>query len=419
MIDYQSILESGYVPVHPLLVPMLELVSRYEANTSAIRKKLWPLVEEALDRSSVRSAYKKLVNDFISVRAEDLYDPLPCSRLLCSEAEMDKLFDVLKIKKSFVTEVISETYYGPVDNFNPLAAKHEFTVTQLLVVKYFLSKKMNKDAELAMIHMAFSGKFYPSLHYRSYPTVTPVKHVMEYVVNNCLSKKFDLTTHGGVIGAVKSVTLTWSDSYIDRFKRLDDEDVVYLIQQLHSRIGSFMKNIATEYYRVYEDKDLYITYSSDSYEQDDFHLADSDTLRVSRCTEKAINTINTNGIDYRICKMCSDSNITPNECRAVIESIVGQRENIPTMKELISLMISLYFATGERDVTDIKFITYTIAPKPNAKQKEIIRTKEIIEEWLCESGTAYMRRRSRIATRNSYERAVRMYFALVIHNSNR
>ena len=82
-------------------------------------------------------------------------------------------------------------------------------------------------------------------------------------------------------------------------------------------------------------------------------------------------------------------------------------------------MISLYFATGERDVTDIKFITYTIAPKPNAKQKEIVRLKEIIEDWLCESGTAYMRRRSRIATRNSYERAVRMYFALVIHNSNR
>ena len=82
-------------------------------------------------------------------------------------------------------------------------------------------------------------------------------------------------------------------------------------------------------------------------------------------------------------------------------------------------MISLYFATGERDVTDIKFITYTISPKPNAKQKEIVRMKEIIEEWLCESGTAYMRRRSRTATRNAYERAVRMYFALIIHKANK
>ena len=117
--------------------------------------------------------------------------------------------------------------------------------------------------------------------------------------------------------------------------------------------------------------------------------------------------------------MCSSTDITPNECKAVIESIVSEKENIPEMKELISLMISLYFSTGERDVSNINFITYTISPKPNAKQKEILRTKEIIENWLCESGTAYMRRRSRIATRNAYERAVRMYFALVIHNSNR
>lgn len=398
---------------------ILEAISNYVSDTHAIRTKLWPIIEDAMDKTSTRSAYKKLINEFISARAEDLYDTVPCSRLLCSETEMDKLFDVLKIKKEDVRQIISETYYGPVDNFNPLAAKHEFTITQLMLVRYFLLKGMKKECELAMIHLAFSGKFYPSLHYRSYPTVVPVRHVMEYVVNNCLSKKYDLTTYGNIIGAVKSVSVTWADTYKDRFKRLEDEDVVYLVQQLHSRIGSFMKNIATEYYKVYEDKDSYIAYSSDSYDADDFHLADNDTLKVGRCTEKAMNSINSNGVEYRICKMCSDSNITPNECRAVIESIVQQKENIPTIKELISLMISLYFATGERDVTDIKFITYTIAPKPNAKQREIVRMKEIIEDWLCESGTAYIRRRSRIATRNSYERAVRMYFALVIHNSNR
>lgn len=391
---------------------------RYEANTTAIKKELWPIVESALDKPAVRSAYKRLVNDFISNRTEALYDSVPCDRLLCTEGEMDKLFTVLKIKKNDVKAIIKKTYYGNITNFNPLAAKHEFTVTQLLVVRYFLLKKMKKECDLAMIHLAFSGKFYASLHYRSYQFL-PARHVMEYVVNNRLTKKFDLTVQGSVIGAIRSVSETWLDTYSDRFKTLNDEDVVYLIQQLHSRIGSFMKNIATEYYDAYEDKDLYIAYSSDSYEEDDYHLADNDTLKVDRCTEKAMNAINSNGVEYKICKMCSNSDITPNECRAVIESIVGNKENILTIKELISLLVSLYFSSGERDVSDIKFITYTISPKPNAKQKEIVRSKEIIENWLCESGTAYMRRRSRIATRNSYERCVRMYFALVIHNANR
>lgn len=393
--------------------------TKYEANTSVIKKELWPLVKSALDKPAIKSAYKRLINEFISVRTEALYDSLPCDRLLCSEAEMDKLFTVLKIKKQQVSEIIKKTYYGTIDNFNPLAAKHEFTVTLLMIIKYFIEIKSKKDYELAMIHLAFSGKFYPSVHYRSYPTVVPVRHIMEYVVNNSLSKKYDLTTYGSVFGAIKSVCTTWMTSYTERFRKCEDEDCVYLIQQLHSRIGSFTKNIAEEYYKAYEDKDLYIAYSSDSLDADDYHLADSDTLKVGKCTEKTINHINAYGVEYKLCRMAATTDITATECKAVIESIVSDRNNITTMKELISLMISLYFSTGERDVSNINFITYTIAPKPNAKQKEILRMKEIIEEWLCESGTAYIRRRSRLATKNAYERAVRMYFALAIHNSNR
>lgn len=392
---------------------------KVNADTSAIKNELYPLVKESMDKSITRNKYKKVVNDFIANRAAALYDTLPCDRIICTESEMDKLFIALGIDKKIVKEVINNTYWGSIDNFRPLACKHEYTILMMAVVRYFLiEEKDRKMAELSMLYLSFSGKFYPSLHYRSYPTVTPVRHIMEYVVNNTLSKKFDLTTYGSVFGAVKSVGCTWLDTYKDRFKEFADEDIWYLVQQLYSRIGSFIKNIATEYYDAYENGD-YIAYSSDSYDPDDFHLADSDTLKISKYTEKTMNKINSTGIDYKLSKACSNQDITPNEVKAVIESIIGNRDNIPEIKELIGLMIALYFATGERDISDIKFITFTVAPKPNAKQKEIIRMKEIIENWLCESGTAYMRRRSRDATRNSYERAVRMYFAVTIHNAIR
>lgn len=391
----------------------------YNADTTAIKDKLYPLVEEAMKSSSIKNAYKSTINDFMSKRAEALYDTLPCDRIICSEIEMDNLFKAVKIPKEKVTEVIKETYYGNLDHFTPLAAKHEFTILQQCIIRYFVLEKQPKDAELAMLYLSFSGKFYPSLHYRSYPLVVPVRHIMEYVVNNQLTNKFDLKTKGNVIGAVKSVGCTWLDAYKDKFKSYTDEDLIYLIQQLYSRIGSFIKNIATEYYKVYDNKDSYITYQSDSFDADDFHLADSDTLRISKATEATINHINSYGVEYKLCSMCSNTDITPSECKAVIESIVNNKDNIITMKELISIMIALYYETGKNDLTDINFITFTITPKPNAKQKEIVRLKNIIEEWLSESGTAYVKRRSRLATKNSYERAVKLYFALVIHNSNR
>lgn len=400
-------------------VYLKEAAMKLDADTNGIKKKIYPKVEEVLKSSSIVNAYKRVVNDFVSYRYEELYDSLPCARMVCSELEMDKTFSALKIDKNFVKDVIIEdTYYGKIDHFSPLAAKHEFTILMMNIIRYFSINKMQKEVELALIHLAFSGKFYPSLHYRSYPIV-PARYVMEYVVNNRLSKKFDLATYGSVIGAVKSVGKTWLERYQDKFKSFTDDDIKYLIDQLYSRIGSFIKNVASEYYDVYNNKDAYFAYYSDSNDPDDYHIADNDMYKISRYTEKAINYININGIDYRTCKVCSNSDITPNECKAVIESIISTKENIPTIKELISLMISLYFSTGENDLTNINFITYTIAPKPNAKQKEIVRMKDIIEEWLCESGTAYMRRRSRVATRNAYERAVRMYFALIIHKANK
>lgn len=395
------------------------MLIKYNADTYGIKNKLLPIVEGAIQKQSAKTEYKKLINSFISSRYESLYDTIPCDRLLCSELEMDKLFGALNIDKKVVKDIITnDTYYGSVDNFNPLAAKSEFTVVLLLLIRYFFLNKDNTNTDLSIIYLSFSGKFYPSLHYRSYPTVIPSRHIMEYVVNNKLTNKFDLKTKGNVINTIKSIGNTWVSTYKDKFKSLSDEDVVYLIQQLHSRIGSFIKNIAIEYYDAYESGE-YLAYDNDSYDSDDYHIADNDALKITKYTESVINFINSTGVDYRICKMCSTSDITPSECKAVIDSIIGNRDNIIEIKELVSLMISLYFATGENDLADIKFITFTISPKPNAKQKEIIRIKEIIENWLSESGTAYIRRRSRLATKNAYERTVRMYFALIIHNVNR
>lgn len=386
-------------------------------DTHAIKDLVYPLVEKALKNSKIKNNYKKYLNDFFSKRSDDVYDSLPCSRILCSESEMDNLFSILEIDKHDVENAISQTYYAKISNFNPKAALHPFTVTQLSVIRYFVLANSSKDIDTAVLLLAFSGKFYPSLHYRSYPTVVPVRHVMEYVVNNRLSQKYDLASKGSVMGAIQSIAGTWLNTYKPKMKSYDDEDVVYLIQQLHSRIGSFMKNIAEEYYKVYDDKDIYMAYSSDSFEQGDYHLADNDALKVERLTEATMSAITSNGIDYKLCKACSDENITPNEAKAVIESIVMNKENIFKMKELISLMIGTYFAsTTDKDASNIAFITFSVAPKPNTKQQEILRQKEIVEEFLVESGTAYMRRKSRMATKNSYERCVRMYFALLIHN---
>jgi hypothetical protein len=391
----------------------------YLKTTESILKNLYPKVEKVFPKNL--NKFKLCISKFINDRNASLFDTCPCDRIYYGEDDANDMFNALEISKAEIAEAISGTYYYPIASFNPRSAKDEITVLMLTIIRYFIKKKDEKNTELAMIYLAFSGKFYPSVHYMSFPKVQPseYRHVMEYVLNNMLSNKFDLKTEGSVFNAIKSIGITWLKSYEKLFNDYDDEDVVYLIQQLHNRIKSFMKNIASLYYEAYGNKD-YITYDSDSLDDSDYHLADSDSLKAERFIERAMEKINTGSVDYKLCRMSADNNIKTEEVKAIIESVLNNKDNILEVKELIRILVYTYFEQSKnKDVSDIAFITFSVSPKPNTKDPHIIRMKEILEDWLDDNSVSYRKRKKRLATKNSYNRAILMYFTLIVHIANK
>lgn len=381
-------------------------------------KEIYPIIEKSLEKNT--AAYKKNIQKFIEVRAEDLYDTVPCKRIPFGSDDINDFFKAMKIEESQITNCLSHTYYWNM-NFNPRAAKDEYTMAMMMVIRYFVLHKKDKDAELSAIYLAFSGKFYPSIHMGKFP-IAPDKyrHVMEYVVNNMLTKKYDLKKYGSVFGAIRSICQTWLKTYASKFKDPDDEDVADMIQQLHGRIKSFMGNIASAYYKAYENKDMYLAYSSDSDDESSFRVADSDSMIAERCVENAMNYITSKGVDYRLCKMAADQNVHTDEVKSIIETIQDVPENLPIIRELLQITISEYFVNSkEKDVRSIDFVSKSVAAKPNTKNKNIIRQKEIIEDWLDESSPAYRKRKHRIPTKSSYNNAILIYYVLVINEANK
>ena len=388
--------------------------------TKAIITEIYPLVTASMGKNV--NKFKKCVGDFMQRRSKELYDIAPCDRIYFGQTDLDEFYKATELDMNKLSTAISHTYYAPMANFNPRAAKDEFTVAMMMIIRYFYLKNMKKECELASIYLAFSGKFYPSVHSGCFPLVQPseYRHVMEYVVNNKLSQKFDLKREGSVFGAVRSICNTWINSYASKLKEADDEDIVYLIQQLHDRIKSFMQNIARLYYEVYENKDAYLTYDSDSMGDEDYRLADNDSLKAERVINKTMEYVNSTGVDYKFCKMASDSNVKTTEVQSIIESILSDNTNLPEVKELLTLLVTDYFLNSKtKDVRDVAFITYSIKPKPNAKEKNVLRQKEIVEHWLEEGSPQYRKRKSREATKSSYFKSVFTYFVLTIHNANK
>lgn len=388
-------------------------------NTEAIVKKIYPIVEAQIKKNL--SNYKRYLGKFISDRSEDLYDIAPYRRIYFTPKDEEELFNTLKIDKKVISNHMEDTYYAKIASFNPTAAKDECTIILLCLVRYFWKARDSKMLDMAIVNMAFSGKFYPSIHYGFFKKVQPVEYkwVMDYVVNNMLTGKFDLKSKGNVINAVKSISNTWLDTYTDRFKDFEDDDCVYLIQQLHGRIKSFMKNIASLYYEAYENKSQYITYASDDYSDTGYRLADTDNLMAERIVDKAVSQITTLSVNYKFCKMSADALVKTDEIKDIIEYIVkNDTKQNSEIREFVSLIVYTYFAQSRnKDVRTAEFIKFSIQPKPNTKDPNMLRIKDITEKWLMESSKRYVHRRNRLATKNSYHRSVLMYFTLLIHYS--
>ena len=396
-------------------------ISRKNFNTKAILEKIYPQVEQAMNKNLI--AWKKCLSNFISSRTVFLFDTMPCDRIYYNDNDRDELFNALRIDRKTLMPYLRDCYFWNINPFKPSQAKDITTIVILCIVRYFALKKDQKDLELAMIYQTFSGKYYPSIHYGSFPAVAPSKyrHVMEYVVNNKLSLKYDLKTKGTVIGAMKSTNVTWINSYENMIKSFDDEDVCYVIQQLHNRIKAFIKNIAELYYKAYENKE-YISYDKDDLGDDgsNYHLTDNDAFKLQKYVENTMNKINTSRVDLKTCRSAADNNVKKDEICSIIESILNNRNNIPIIKEFITILVATYMQESvDKDIVSISFLNFVIKAKPNTKDPNLLRLKEITSDFLDDNSIGYRKRKKREATKNSYHRALLTYFAITIINANK
>lgn len=385
-----------------------------------MKDRIYPKVNESLSKSGAVAKYKKNIQAFFNSRHDEIYSVAPYHRILFGQTERDNFFKSINLKESDIENDLHYTYYWDMD-FNPRAAKDPLTAAMMMIIRYFILKKDNINAELSSIYLAFTGQFYASVHYASYQKVQPIeyKHVMDYVVNEMLSQKFDLKREGSVFGAVRSLCRTWLNTYSDALKDPDDEQVALIIQQLRGRLKSFMQNIASAYYEAY-DKGLYLSMDSDNYSEDNYRVTETDSLKAERCVENTMQVINNNNIDMKLCKAASDQNVSVTEVRSILESIQADKENIPVIKELLRIIVTEYFKIAkEKNVASLEFVSKSITPKPNTKNPNILRQKQIIEGWLDENSPNYRKRKSRLATASSYYKSILKYYVLLINKCNR
>ena len=389
-------------------------------TTTVIIKNIYPVIEASMNKNA--NSFKKCVERFFITRQSELYDTVPCSHILFGKKEYDDFWSSIKIEENQILGLMQNCFFMDI-SYNPPQLKEPFTVAMLLIIRYFFKKGRQKDAKISAIYLAFSGKFYASVHAQRYPTFVPNREIMEFVINYKLTDKFDIKKEGNVFGAIRKLCTTWLDTYKSIFisSSSDDDDFGTVTQQLRDREKIFHLNIAKFYFESYKNKD-YLNYESDNLGEDKFRITENDSIKANKYTENTINSITSNDVNYKFCKMIAnaDNNIKTDELKSIIESIISNNDNLSDIRTAVNILITNFMTNNKgKDIPSIEFLNYSMAPKPNSKDKDIIELKSIINNWLSENSPGYNRRKSRLATANSYYKCTLFYFVLVINQTCR
>lgn len=382
-------------------------------DTSIIIEKLYPLIEQKLDKNSRK--FKAMIGNFINTRHKELYEVAPYDRIFFNKKDVDNIFVSLNLTENEVISIMKDCFYWDI-NISPKAAKEPYVLVLMCCIRYYLKHNDRPSAEITTIFTCFTGKFYASLHSNFWRTYTPRENqaAMEYVINNMLSDKFDLKTEGTIFGAIKKLCITWLDKYKNQIigKDTDDEQVRVLIQQLRDREKSFLKNIANLYYEAVESK-AYMNYETDSLDPDEFRITDSDALKAARLTEAAVQLMTSQKIDIRCVDNCHDSRVSSKNIMTILETILGDNNNIPNIKWVVNVLICDFMSNYPgKEVGGADFLSYSMKAKPNTKNEYLLKMKKIVIDWL--NRTDVFRKCKSDITMNSYYRAILMYFALIV-----
>jgi len=382
------------------------------ANDRVLLNELYPLIEKGLSKKENTQKLKLAVSQFLDRNNEKLTTNGPVYRIIFSEEDANKLYEAIEVDPLTIKGIINRS---PTIKSQWQIMNNPFNSAIALTIRYY---KVNKNPEMVnatLIYLTMS--MYPSLHYK-YFQYEPNENIMNYTINN-LSNKFKIKQTGTIYAALVDTVQVSDRTYTDDLIRGTDKDIVDYIEAVKTRMNSLLRKISNEFYEN-DKKKNYLNTESDSFEEDNYHEADSNIYAVERVTNNVVLKLIVNGPNIQLVNIAAKmSQVSVSELRNYVNTLVIG-ENREQIKTVVECILFLYLFDSQNKVEDIgsnKFLFYCLEvyKKSNTTDENIIKIKKILDEWLEDLGT--YKKTQRLATINNFRRALFTFFVLSIQHT--
>ena len=373
---------------------------------------LYPLVEKGLSKKQNTVNLKKAVGEYIDRNSDKLTAIGPIRRPTFLDRDIEHLYHAIEVNPNLIKSTLKKS--GNIKGHWKIMAE-PFNTASVLAIRYYTLKKDEDMVNTVLIYHALS--MYPSLH-KKYFAFEPNENIMNYTINN-LSNKFKIKQLGTLLAALIDTAQGSYRLYKDGIIKGTDKDFVDFVMGLKTRLNSLMRNISNEFYDNH-DNNRYLNLDSDSYEEDNYHEADSNTYAVERMTNKITLELTVNGPSMKLVSVAARyCQVSTNELRNYVTSMITneKREDIRTIIESILFLYLFNDKNTTDQVGSERFLLYCLGmyKKSNTTDENIIKIKKVLDEWLEELGT--YKKTQRLATINNFRRALFVFFVITIQTS--
>lgn len=332
-----------------------------------------------------------------------------------SEAAMDQTVEELKgyIRDNCIAIGIKPPDFANITGFRMLL---------LLAMRYYLERGEQEKLDLMCHYMAYS-MFYTA-YYNFFRNTVPRRETMVYTINN-MSNKYKLKQQKNLDEMLSYPVKLCMETYKKRLLDCTDQDLMYIIAQIKSRIRDLIKNIKAAYVEndnaknaIFTSKEILDGMGEDGSDSGFVERA-STSGDIERLSQQYTTRFFQKPVDDQIVLMVSKMNeVSKNEITNALLSLKSDSNHIPEVKTFHDCLFYIYLneeGTALADVHSKNFMASmdAIYKKGNSKDENILKIKQIIERWLQECSRSY-REINRLATLNSFRKAIYQYFIFTI-----
>lgn len=380
--------------------------------SSLLTKELYPTVKASLAAPARQKGLSDAIGRFLEINAEKISQAGPVKRIMFTDSEKNAVYTATGLSPEQIKAVIaksSELKAAGETMANP------FNTAITLAIKYFTEVGNKKMLDGCLIYMTMS--MYPSIHYK-YFQYEPNQQVMDYTINN-LSNKFKIRHHGTIYAVLVETTEGTYALHKPRLKTGSDKEILRFVADVKTRQNSLMKKLAVEFY-ANKEKNVFMNSDGDSYEEDNFYEADSNSYVINRISSKVVLNLTVNGPDIRFINLAAQfCNVSKSELRNYLTSMVTN-EHRADIEKIVESILFLYIYDEKRPAEELgtnRFLMHSleIYKKSNTTDENVIKIKDVLNKWLEELGT--YKKTQRLATINDFRRALFVFFVFTIQHS--